>query len=104
MEQVQVLLEVLSLEPWIPPPEISFRKIFEFLNPACKEPAPEGAIGDEPDPKLAHGCEHTVLLDIPRPERVLGLKRRNWVDGISATDRLRGSLRHAEVTNLTGQH
>ena len=69
---------------------------------AGEEAAAERAVGDEADAELAHGRQHAVLR-VARPQRVLGLQRRDRVDGVRAADRLRRRLGQAEVAHLAGR-
>ena len=68
---------------------------------AGQKAAAERAVGDEADPELTHGVEDLVL-GIARPQRVLGLQRRDRVDRVRAADRLGRRLRQPEEADLAG--
>src|SRR5205807_9752992 len=70
----EVALEVLALEAGIVTAEIAFRDVLGRAKATREEASPQRAVGDEPDPQLARGRQD-LLLDVPRPQRVLGLER-----------------------------
>ena len=97
------MLEVLALEPRPATAEVVLREVVDRLDLAGEEAAPERAVGDESDPELAHRRENLVL-DVARPERILGLERRDRVHRVRPANRGGRRLREAEVLHLAGLH
>src|SRR5206468_1650564 len=87
LDELEVLLEVNSLEAWALTAKIVLVEILGGAKPSREEPAPEGAVGDEADAELAHRRQHLVLW-IACPQRVLRLECRDRVYGVPAADRL----------------
>ena len=70
---------------------------------ATREEAPaERRVRDQADAELAQGREDLVL-DMPGPQRVLGLDRRDRMDRVGPADRLGARLRESEVADLAGR-
>src|SRR5207302_1399469 len=72
LHELQVPLEILTLEPRMVAPVVVRRQVLVPLEAPGEEPAAERAVGDEPDPQLPHGGQD-LLLHVPAPERVLRL-------------------------------
>ena len=102
-DELEVPPQVLFLEAGAAPSEVRFVQVVHRPDPAAEEAAPERAVRDEADPELAHGRKN-LRLRVARPERVLGLKRRDRVDGVGAPDRRRRRLGEAEVAHLPLLH
>ena len=97
--ELEVALEVLALEARVVAAEVALREIVRRPDLPGEEAAAERAVRDEADAELAAGRKHPVLR-VARPQRVLGLERRDRVDGVRAADRLRRGLGQAEVAHL----
>src|SRR2546422_8854129 len=55
-------------------------QVLEAADLPGEEPAPERAVGHEPDPELAARGQDLVL-GVARPQRILGLQRADRVHG-----------------------
>src|SRR5439155_706714 len=86
LDQLEVLLEVLALEARVVAPEIAFLEVVGRADPPGEEAAAKRAVGDEADAELADRRQD-LILDVPAPERVLGLQGGDRVDGERAVDR-----------------
>src|SRR6266700_7620405 len=65
-----------------------------------REIAPaQRAVWDEADTEFL-ACRQHFLLNGSPPQRVFALNCRDWLDRVSATDRLRSRFRKAEVFHL----
>ena len=66
---------------------------------ASQEALAQRAERNESDPKLLKGRHHCLFRLAPE-QRVLALERRDWLNGVSAANRLRARFRKAEVLHL----
>ena len=81
VHEVEILLKVLALEAWVVAPPVVGGKVVDRAIAAGQKAAAERAIGDERDAELAAGVEQ-LAFRIAAPQRVLGLQRRNRMDGV----------------------
>src|SRR5437879_11280687 len=103
LDEVQVALEVLALEPGMGAPGIVGLEALWRPDGAREEPTAERAVGDEADPELTD-CGEDLVLGVPRPQRILALDGRDGMDGVRTTDRVRAGLGEAEVADLSLSH
>jgi large subunit ribosomal protein L32 len=96
-----VALEVGAREPRVTLPKIVVLQLVRRAEAAGEEAAAERAVRDEPDAELAQRVED-LALGIASPQRILRLQRGDGMNGVRATDCLRGCLREAEVAHLAG--
>src|SRR2546426_425213 len=90
--QVEVSLEVLPLKARVVAAPVVRGEVLEAADLPGEEPAPERAVGHEPDPELAARGQDLVIGGA-RPQRILGLQRADRVHGVRA----------AHVAELRGQ-
>src|SRR5436189_2983207 len=98
-EQLEVLGEVLPLEPRRAPAPVVGGEVLESLDLAGEESPPERAVGDEADAQLAARGKRPVL-HVAAPQRVLALEGGDGMDPAGAPLRLGSRLRQAEVAHL----
>src|SRR4029078_6762742 len=91
LDDLEGLLEVLSLEARIVAPPVVGREIVDRSEAAGEEAAAERAVGDEADAQGAAGVED-ALLRIARPQRVFRLQCGNRVHRAGAADRVGARL------------
>src|SRR3981081_4439355 len=99
-DQLQILLEVLSLKARVLPPEIVFRQIFDSLDLAGEKSPAKRAVSDKTDPESAERVEQSVL-GIARPQREFGLHRADRVDLVRPANRIDRRLEKPELTTLS---
>src|SRR5690606_42153260 len=73
-----VVCGVVILKPGLRAPVVIRRQVPQRAEVTREEAAPERAVCDEHDPELATRRKHSGFR-LARPERVLGLHRRNRV-------------------------
>src|SRR5205807_1188839 len=71
--QLQVLPEVLALEPGRVAAVVVGRQVVDGLETSGQKTAAERAVGDEADPQLAHGRQD-FILHLTAPKRILRLQ------------------------------
>src|SRR5450830_1053276 len=104
LHELAVAAEVVALETWVTGAEIALvAHVVGRAEAAREEAAPDRGVGHEADAELAHGREQ-ALLRVARPERVLGLQRRDGVHRVSTADRLWRGLGQADVADLARLH
>src|SRR5450759_609056 len=104
LHELAVAAEIVALETWVTGAEIALvAHVVGRAEAAREEAAPDRGVGHEADAELAHGREQ-ALLRVARPERVLGLQRRDGVHRMSTADRLWRGLGQADVADLARLH
>jgi len=98
-----VFVEVLALQARVIPAEVAFRERLGALDGAGEEAAAERSERHEADAELAQERDD-ARLEVPLPERVLALQRRDWVHRMGASNGLFAGLRQAEVANLASSN
>src|SRR5205823_5182812 len=88
LHQLEVAVEVLSLEAGAVPAPVVCGNVLGLAELAGEEAAAERAVRHEADPELADRGQD-LLLDVPRPARILGLQRGDGVDLVRAPAGLR---------------
>src|SRR5271165_706438 len=101
--KIEVLLKVLTLEPWFVAAEVFRRQVIDRLELSGQESATQRAVGDEPDAQFPHGRQD-LGLGLAAPERILRLQRGDRVNHCGSTDRCGCSLRQPEVTHFSSLH
>ena len=71
---------------------------------AGQEATAERAVRDPADAQLPYGRQDAVVLGLAGPQRVLGLQRRDRVDGVRPADSAGRGLGEPEVAHLAGSH
>ena len=99
-DQVEILLEVLSLKARRVAAVVVGGEIFEALELSGEESAAERAIGDEADAELAAGVEDSVEFGVACPERIFSLQRGDGMDLHRATKSVGAGFGEAEVTDF----
>src|SRR5262249_8694097 len=99
VHELQVLLEVLSLEPRPVPTPVVLWQILEASQLAGEEAAAERAVRDEADAQFPDGGDEFVL-GVATPQRILGLQGRDRVYGVRPADGRGRRLAQAEVADL----
>src|SRR5512135_3387715 len=99
IHELQVLLEVLSLEPRPLATPVVRWQILEAAQLAGEEAAAKRAVRDEADAQFPDGREQLVLRDAA-PQRILGLQGGNRVYRVRPADGRGHRLGQAEVTHL----
>src|SRR3954471_14803907 len=99
LHELQVLLEVLSLEPRPLATPVVLWQILEAAQLAGEEAAAERAVRDEADAQFPDGGDELVL-GVAAPQRVLGLQGGDRVYGMRPADGRGRRLGQAEVTHL----
>jgi Bacterial regulatory proteins, tetR family len=79
----QVGVERAGREAGHPPPVVAGGQVLARGDRAGEYPAAERAVGDDADAELAAEREH-LGLDVPGPQRPLGLYRADGADGVGA--------------------
>ena len=98
-DQRQVVADVLGLETRHAAPEVGGAEASGIGDGAGQEAAAERAVGDEADVELGAQVEQRVLR-VPRPQGVLGLQRRQRMDGVCAADGGGDRLADSESADL----
>ena len=93
------MLQVLAGEARPVAAEVALVELVGRGEAPREEAAAERRVGDERDAQLFERRQD-LRLDVARPQRVLGLHRRDRVHRVRAADRLRARLREAEVADL----
>src|SRR5262249_23659938 len=101
VDELQVVREVVALEPRRQPAEIVLREVVELLDLAGENAAAERAVRDEADAELAARGEHAVFW-IAGPQRVFGLDCGDRMNLRGAAQRLGARLRQPDVADLAG--
>src|SRR2546427_10420066 len=101
--QVEVSLEVLPLKARVVAAPVVRGEVLEAADLPGDEPAPERAVGHEPDPELAARGQDLVL-GVARPQRILGLQRADRVHGVRAAQRRRRRFGEPQVAHLARSH
>src|SRR6266545_40286 len=99
LDEFLVPREIVRLEPRKGPAEVVGVEPVRRPNRSGEESTAQGAEGDEPDAEFSHRGQD-LPFRVTRPERILGLESRDWMDRVRSPDRLRRSLREAEISNL----
>ncbi len=103
LHELEVPLEVLTLEARMKQPLVDGFKLLGAGNLAGEKAAPERAESHEAHAQLAAGSEHRALR-VAAPERVFGLQRSDRMDRMCPPQGGRRDLREAQVTNLALRH
>src|SRR5262249_29515600 len=89
--EIEVLLEVLSLEPWhVATPVVACQVLVPF-DLTRQEPSSERAVRDKADTELANRRQD-LILGVAAPQRIFRLERRNGLHTMRAPDRCRCGL------------
>src|SRR5438445_2954201 len=95
-----VRIEVRALEPRVVPAQVALREPPGALDGPAEEAASERSERDEHDAELTQQRDDP-RLEVPFPERVLALERRDRMHLVRAPDGLLARLGQAEVTDLS---
>ena len=91
-DEVEILLEVVALEPRMIPAPVALGKIFGAFELARQKTSSDRTVRYEADSQLAHRRED-FLFHVATPQRILGLQRRNRMHAVRAANRLRRAVR-----------
>jgi hypothetical protein len=98
-QQCYVALEIRSLEARVLAPPVVVGQRVEPGDRCGEETAAERAVGHEADAELAAGRQD-LGLDVPGPEGILGLQRRDRMDLMGAPQGGGARFRQAQVADL----
>ena len=104
VDDVEILLEVVTLKARRRSPVIVFLQVFELAKLTGQKSSAQWAVGEKPIAESAASFEHTVLFGIACPERVLRLHGGDGVHGVGLAKRRGGHLRKADVPHLARAH
>src|SRR5712691_8127436 len=99
--ELEVLLEIARPEARLLAPDVVRRDVVYLPDVSGEEASPERRVRDKTDAQLAARGQDLVL-DVARPQRILGLQRGDRMDPGCALERLRPGLREAEIAHLAG--
>src|SRR5688572_18096431 len=83
-DELEILLEILSLKARVLSPEIILGQIFDALDLAGEKSATKRAVRYEADIEETQRIEQS-FFGIPGPERILGLNSRDGMHLVGAT-------------------
>src|SRR5207237_7960792 len=92
LDDGDVALEIAVLETWILAAIVIRLECVGRFDLAAQKSAADRRVGNEADAELARRRQD-VVLRIARPKRVLALKCRDRMNGVSASNRLRSEER-----------
>src|SRR5208283_2730217 len=73
-DELQILVEILTLKARREAPEVVRRQVVELANLAGQKAAAERAVRDQPDSQLAAGLESSIF-GLAAPQRIFILQR-----------------------------
>jgi hypothetical protein len=98
--EVEILLEVFSLETGRESAVVVRGEIFEALELSGEKPAAERAVGDEAYAEFTAGREQFVFR-LAAPQGIFGLQRANGMNFCGPAQGLRGGFREPYVADLS---